>query len=203
MLIDKYLGARKGVIHVGAHIGQERDWYKDQGFTRVLWFEPNTKLFERLQQNIKEYSNQEAFNIGIHDSLKEGTLHISNNDGLSSSILELGLHETYRPDITYIDDQIITLIRMDDFIKEKRIDIKEFNFLNIDVQGTELNVLKSFGKLLAKFEYIELEVNKTESYKGCALLPEVDSYLAKFGFVRLAKQITKMGWGDAFYKRYV
>jgi FkbM family methyltransferase len=202
MLIEKYLDVKKGAIHVGAHEGQERDWYKEQGFARVLWFEPNTSLFERLQVNIKDYINQAAFNVGIHDSLKEGILHISSNNGLSSSLLELGLHGKHRPDITYIKDQVIPLIRMDTFVKQEKIIIEEFNFLNIDVQGTELNVLKSFGKLLNDFDYIEIEVNKSESYIGCALLPEVDAYLKQFGFIRLAQQIFKEGWGDAFYKRY-
>lgn len=162
MSIDKYLDVKKGVIHIGAHEGQEREWYRSLGFGYVLWFEPNMEVYNRLVENLKNYRNNKAYNLGIHDFLNVGILHISSNDGLSSSILNLGLHQKYRPDIGYIKDQMITLIRMDDFVKEKKINIGNYNFLNIDVQGTELNVLRSFGGLLDRFDYIKVEVNITE-----------------------------------------
>jgi FkbM family methyltransferase len=155
-----------------------------------------------LVKNLKHFPEQKAFNVGVHDTLGEGILHISNNDEQSSSILALGLHKRFRPDITYVEDQKVTLVRMDDFIRDNEIDITEYNFLNVDVQGTELNVLKSFGELLSNFDYIELEVNAKESYIGCALLPEVDEYLKEFGFIKLLQFVYKMGWGDAFYKKY-
>jgi hypothetical protein len=74
-----------------------------------------------------------------------------------------------------------------------------YNFLNIDVQGTELNVLKSLGDQLGKLDYIYLEVNDLEVYKKCALLPEIDSYLSTVEFIRIKTHMTKGHWGDAFY----
>ena len=88
---------------------------------------------------------------------------------------------------------------MDDFIRDYKVDLSEFNFLNVDVQGVELNVLKSFGPLLWKFDYLYLEVNLEEVYKGCASLSEIDYYLAAFDFERTAIQMIKHKWGDAFY----
>jgi len=199
---DKYITTRKGVLHVGAHEGQERDWYLKQGFTRVIWFEPNTEVCRTLQRNIMDYPNQICFNIGIHDELSEATLHLSSNNGESSSILELGTHAKSHPNVKYVGEQRIQLMRMDDFLIWGCYDIEEFNFLNIDVQGVELNVLKSFGDMLECIDYIYMEVNAEEVYKGCALLPVVDEYLRRYGFLRMAMQMTKANWGDAFYKRY-
>ena len=196
---EKYLKTVKGAIHVGAHTGGELDWYEIRGFTRVLWFEPNADLFSILQANIVEHDTHTAYNIGIHDSLKTATLHIASNDGQSSSILDLGTHSKHYPDITYIKDQEITLMRMDDFLQENSINMDEFNFLNIDVQGVELQVIKSFGKLLNKLNYIYAEVNKEELYVGIDLLPEIDRYLNAFGFDRVALYMTPKHWGDAFY----
>lgn len=199
---DKYITDRRGVLHVGAHEGQERDWYASQGFTRVVWFEPNTEICRVLQRNIINYPNQICFNIGIHDELTQATLHLSNNNGESSSILELGTHKQHHPNVKYIGKQTIELMRMDDFLIWGCYNIEEFNFLNIDVQGVELNVLKSFGELIRELDYIYLEVNAEEVYKGCALLPDIDAYLKHYGFLRLATKMTKANWGDAFYKRY-
>jgi len=202
-LFDKYLQERRGAIHVGAHEGQERDWYKSQGFDKVLWFEPNKEIFPVLIKNITPFKNHKAFNVGVHDTITgKATLHISSNNGESSSILPFGTHTRYHPSIKYKRDQEITLVRMDEFLKQKKIDINDYNFLNIDVQGVELNVIKSFGKLLSKMDYVYAEVNEAETYIGCSLLPDVDSYLKSYGFLRLAIHMTRSQWGDAFYKRY-
>jgi FkbM family methyltransferase len=194
-----FLKNLKGAIHVGANIGEERFWYNDNKFNGVLWFEPNKDLFSILVENLKEFPNQLAFNIGIHDYLKEGILHISNNAGQSSSLLELGLHATYHPEVKYIKDQEVVLTRIDYFLEDTGLKLEEFNFLNIDVQGSELNVLKSVGDQLGKLDYIYLEVNDLEVYKKCALLPEIDDYLSNFEFIRIKTHITKAHWGDAFY----
>jgi FkbM family methyltransferase len=201
MLFDcgKYIKRRKGAIHVGANTGGERDWYVKEGFIPVLWFEPNTDIFWKLGDNILNYEKNIAFNIGIHDTLKTAKLHIANNKGLSSSILEFGTHSKYRPDIKYIDEQEIRMMRMDNFLFLTERDIKDFNFLNVDVQGTELNVMKSFGNLLGVLDYIYTEINEEQLYKDCALVGEIDEYVRKFGFKRVDTYMTKHKWGDAFY----
>ena len=197
--IQPFLKNLLGAIHVGANIGEERDWYHELGFREVLWFEPNKELYPKLVENLAEFPKQTAFNVGIHDSLKEGILHISNNAGQSSSLLELGLHSTYHPEVKYISDQKVKLTRLDYFLEDMEIPIGYFNFLNIDVQGSELNVLKSVGDQLGKLDYIYLEVNDLEVYKECALLPTVDEYLENFNFIRIKTHMTKAHWGDAFY----
>ena len=196
---EKYLKEKRGVLHVGAHTGEELDWYEAKGFTRGIWFEPNVELFPLLQYHIKGHDNHIAFNIGIHDTLRIAVLHIASNEGQSSSILDLGTHKKYYPNVRYIGDQEIKLMRMDDFLQANSIDINEFNFLNVDVQGVELNVIKSFGELLGKLDYIYAEVNEEELYVGISLLPEVDKYLEGFGFCRVGTYMTPKKWGDAFY----
>ncbi len=196
---EKYVKEIKGVLHVGANTGQELDWYAVQKVSRVIWFEPDSRSFAILQANIAEYDNHQAFNLGIHDTLESAILYIANNDGQSSSILDLGSHKHHYPSIHYVREQKITLLRMDDFIQDNSIDINEFNFLNVDVQGVELNVLKSFGGLLDKLDYIYAEVNEEELYVGGALLPEIDTYLDSFGFSRVAIYMTPKKWGDALY----
>lgn len=195
----KYLRNKRGAIHVGAHEGRERNWYIQQGFDKVIWFEPNKEIFDRLQKRIEVVSGHVAYNLGVHDTLSEATLHIASNDGQSSSILNLGTHSFHHPNISYIKDQEIKMIRLDDFFKMGDHNITDFNFLNIDVQGVELNVIKSFGALITKMDYIYTEVNEEELYKDCCLISEIDIYLKKFGFERKQTHMTPYKWGDAFY----
>ena len=196
---SNYLKTKRGVFHIGANDGAERDWYQQQRFSPVLWFEPNRDVFLKLQNNISNRKNDRCYNIGIHDTLKSAVLHIASNKGQSSSILNFGTHKKYRPDIKYIQDQRITLMRMDTFIKEQGIDMRKFNFLNIDVQGVELSVIKSFGKLISKLDYIYTEVNEEQLYENCCLVGEIDAYLQPFGFERKETVMTPHKWGDALY----
>ena len=53
---------------------------------------------------------------------------------------------------------------------------------------------------LKHIDYIYTEVNSEYVYKNCALIPEIDEYLSKYGFIRVAsKQAGNCGWGDALY----
>lgn len=187
---------------MGAHEGQERNWYVQQGFDKVLYFEPNRELFERLEKRVELVSGHKAFNLGVHDSLKKAILHISNNDGQSSSLLELGTHTIYHPKVHYVRDEEISLIRLDEFFERGDygwFDILNYNFLNIDVQGVELNVIKSLGLLIHNIDYIYTEVNEEYLYKDCCLIENIDCYLKPFGFVRECTKITSHRWGDALY----
>ena len=199
--LSEYIKSAKGAIHIGAHDGSECSWYVDVGYERVLWFEPNRILFSRLRENIKKYSNQVAFNFGIHDSLKEAVLHISSNDAQSSSILEFGTHLKYHPNVKVIGSQMIRLMRIDDFFRDYYWDVKSFDFVNIDTEGTELNVLKSFGNLIKKIKYIYTEIHEEEIFKGGALVDEIDNYLLAYGFSRQVTKLTGKKWGDALYIR--
>jgi FkbM family methyltransferase len=200
--LNKYLKERKGVIHIGANDGGERDWYVDNGFSPVIWFEPNPEVFIKLHNNLQDskYSDQYCYNYGVHDTLTKTILHVANNEGQSSSILPLGLHKQYHPKVKYVKDIEIELVRLDTFISTysflKNIN---FNFLNIDVQGCELNVIRSFGQDISKLDYIYTEVNTAEVYEGCSLLKDIDLYLNSFGFIRVETKMTKNQWGDAFY----
>ena len=195
--LELYIVKRKGAIHIGGHEGEECEWYYRLNFSKVLWFEPCVESFKKLKQNMSRYNNQMAVNLGVHDSLKTAILHTASNDGESSSILNLGTHKIHHPKIHYIGEERIDLVRMDRFLNHKLL--KGFNFLNVDVQGVELNVIKSFGKLINNFDYIYTEINEEELYEGGCLVGEIDSYLSMFGFERTLTKMTQFKWGDALY----
>lgn len=196
--IEKFLTKRRGAIHVGAHTGKESHWYAHHRFTPVVYFEPNPEVFDELQNNISRFEGHSAFMLGVHDTLKKATLHIASNDGQSSSLLKFGTHRIHRPDIEFVKDIKIDLVRLDEAIEN----IENFNFLNIDVQGVELNVIRSLGDKIKTLDYVYTEVNEEEVYQKCSLIKDIDNYLSQFGFVRVITKMTPAHWGDAFYKRY-
>src|SRR5437867_2112444 len=76
----------KGIIHVGANVGQERKLYDDYALS-VLWVEPIPEVFAVLQSNIAGYERQRAVAYLVAD--RDGaqySFHVANNAGESSSL---------------------------------------------------------------------------------------------------------------------
>ena len=78
---EKLINIKKGAIHIGGNVGEERFWYRENGFDKVIWFEPIVDSYNKLMNNIKEFPNHTAFNIGIFNETKKMPLHISSNGG--------------------------------------------------------------------------------------------------------------------------
>lgn len=198
-LTDKYGFELNGVIHLGGHHGEEAHIYNKHNASQVIWVEACEKFNKVLLDNIKNYSNHQSFNILISEN--EGAIHdfhITNNEG-SSSMLKLGTHEIRHPKVKNVNTISMKGRRLDILIEENRINIDQFNFLNIDLQGAELIALKSLGKYLTNFSYLYIEVNLNYLYRSCPLMSDIDRFLFKRGFVRRELKITTYGWGDAFY----
>jgi FkbM family methyltransferase len=196
-LFPKYGINPKGVLHIGANKGEEFPVYMELGIKRQIWFEANPDIYKKLVENISSNPEALAFNYCVGDENKDVILHESNNEGQSSSILDLGTHLEVHPEVFFVRDIIVEMKRIDSMYSSLA---DEVDFLNIDVQGAELQALKGMGNLLNEFNWAYLEVNKAELYKGCALVEEIDEYLASFGFVRVETQwCGNTNWGDALY----
>jgi FkbM family methyltransferase len=196
-IVSKY-GKPKGIIHIGAHMMEERQAYVKYRLHNTIWIEANPLIFSNIS-NLNRNTNELFFNYAISDVDNEVyTLNVTNN-GQSSSILELELHKLHHPNIFVQDIVKVNSKRMDTLIEEQKIDVSNYNFINLDIQGLELLALKGFGKYLNKVDFIYTEINTNYLYKECALVGEIDSYLSSFGFIRAETVITPFEWGDALY----
>ena len=193
-----------GAIHVGAFLGEELSQYRSLGLTNTILFEPQKKLFDIV--SFKCIVKEKAFNValgskedvvGMFISDRKGG--VSNGAGASSSILAPKKHLTEHPEVTFPSKESIVVKRFDKFVEENQLDISRHNFLNVDVQGYELEVLKGMGDELNKIQIVMAEVNRDEVYEDCPMIEEIDSYLEGFGFKRLAVEWQSESWGDALY----
>jgi FkbM family methyltransferase len=185
----------KGVLHIGAHECEELEGYNSVGVksSDVDWVEANPALVERMKQR-----GIFVHNAAISDKEMELPFYITNN-GQSSSLLEFGTHEKSYPWCKVVDKITVNTQRLDNLIKNAQIPIETRNFWNLDIQGAELDALRSAADYINFADAIYCEVNTEEVYKGCALLPELDKFLADKGFVREIISMTVQGWGDALY----
>lgn len=199
-LFPRYNINPKGVLHVGANIGEEAPVYNELGIERQTWVEGNRSLLPKLKENVLVGPNKAVLEFLAGEEDKDVIFHISNNAGQSSSVLELGTHRFAHPEVIYNRHEMAPMRRLDTFFERHPELIADCDFLNIDVQGYELNVLKGMGDLLKQFKWAYLEVNKEELYEGCALVQELDMYLLGFGFKRVETLwCGNTGWGDALF----
>lgn len=198
-MCEKYNFKPKGVLHVGAHLGEEAVDYDKMGINKVVWVEGNEDLIPQLKNNLISYDNQLVLNYLISNvDDEEYDFNISNN-GQSSSILEMDKHLRYYPQINIVYTKKVKSKRIDTIIKEHNINIEDYDFLNLDIQGAELLALEGMGETLKPFKYIYTEVNTGEVYKGCAKITEIDAFLGEHGFERVETKMTPKEWGDALY----
>jgi FkbM family methyltransferase len=197
-IVSKY-GIPKGIIHIGAHLLEEREDYLSFKLNNTIWIEANPQVFSKIDFINDGSFSEKAFNYAISDVDDQiCNLNVTNN-GQSSSILELEKHKIHHPHIFVTEVITVATKRMDTLLSENSIDLNNYNFINIDIQGAELLALKSFGKLLDNFKYIYTEINTNNLYKDCALVEEIDEYLKEYGFQRVETSMTDFEWGDALY----
>ena len=90
---------------------------------------------------------------------------------------------------------------MDHWLGQLGANKQIYNFVNIDIQGYELEALRGMIKQLEYVDYIYTEINTSDVYKNCANAADLDRFLGGFGFRRVATKETDQGWGDALYSR--
>lgn len=186
----------KGVLHVGANVGEEAPVYDEMGIKNVCWVEANPYICEKLTENVSKFGHK-VFNFAAAEKDGGVILHESNNGSQSSSILELGTHKIAHPEVHYVRDISVQMCRIDTAFG---CGTETFDFLNMDIQGAELMALRGMGNMLKQFKWAYLEVNKEYLYEGCPLVGDLDLYLLGFGFRRAeTKWCGNTGWGDALY----
>lgn len=185
----------KTVVHVGANIGEELEFYSNLGTKKIYFFEPREDALQSLYTNCNSFRkniNICVFPLGLGSEKTEIILHDS---GQGSSFLEPKLVLDYYPELRFTSSQTFSVRRGDQILPDNlRIDM-----LNIDVQGYELEVLKGLGNLLNNTKLIYTEINTTELYKGCPVLEDLDAYLFAYNFKRVECIVCDSGWGDAIY----
>lgn len=184
--LDFLKDVKRGVIHIGANSGQERDLYAEYDLP-VVWVEPIPRVFERLLQNLADYPEQRAYRRLITD--QDGVnyaFHVANNDAMSSSILPMALHRKAWPDIRSMRTIQVWSITLRTFMAEEDLDPNAYDTLVVDVEGAELLVFRGAGDLLHGFDFIMAEAADFEAYEGGCLLSDLDKYLGGYGFRRVS-----------------
>lgn len=178
------IGANRGIFCL--------NWCKDENKI-VYAFEPNKELYNLLLLESKKYSNLFVYNNAIDNSSEEKNFYLSNDDACSS-LLEFDKENIKKWSAEHklytIGIEKITTIKLSDFIRSNFIN--EIEYIKIDTQGNDLNVLKSLENEIIKVKRITVEVFTEKGYDSCYVNEckeyDVMEYMLSKGF-QLEKKV--------------
>lgn len=195
--IKKHTLKITGIIHVGAHYGQEYSDYAAAGVKDIVFIEPCEKAFEVLKATFSNIPGITLINSACGSEFAIAEMNVETaNKGMSNSLLKPAKHLQQYPSIQFTAKEEVEVHTLDELM-EGRPGI--YNTLVMDVQGYELEVLKGAVKTLEGIAYIYTEVNRDEVYEGCAKVEELDAFLVERGFSRVETSWAGGSWGDAWY----
>lgn len=85
-----------------------------------------------------------------------------------------------KSDYEVVDVREVNTVTLDNLIGAS--DLNRIDFLNIDTQGSEMEIFKGGGRTLKDVLCIEAELHLKPLYKGQSLYYEIESYLREQGF---------------------
>jgi FkbM family methyltransferase len=186
----------KGIIHIGAHYGEEIAEYVNNGIQNIILFEPLEENFNVLKGRVQNLNaNIQGYQIALGSEKKTAIMNLSSNNLESSSLLKPKLHLEHHGHVKFEGTKEVEVDLLDNY------DVGDCNFINMDVQGYELEVLRGAKEILNQIDYVYCEVNRGEVYENNAMIDEIDEYLGEYGFERVETHWPEewFQWGDAVY----
>ncbi len=166
------------VIDVGAHRGQfALAVRRELPGTRVISFEPQPDAADIYRRVV---CDADLRTVALGASVGTATLHLSRASD-SSSLRVIGGNQTaYFPGTDEVGEIAVNVSTVD---AEVVLDGAPGPvLLKIDVQGTELDVLRGAQRTLAAIEWVYVELSFVELYLGQDLAPAVIAHLDRAGF---------------------
>jgi len=189
----------RGIIHVGAHAGEEVPSYLALGFERLLLVEADPTLANTLAQRFRDEPRVTVAACAITDF--DGTIDLNiASSKASNSILAIKRHADVFPEIREIGRLRVPARTLDSLLAEPEHADDFFNIVTLDIQGAELLALRGAARLLPRLDGLMVEVNFVELYEGCAQIEDIDDHLCNLGFGRVMTMSPyQSSFGDAFY----
>jgi len=160
-----------GFIDVGAHFGETnhiiRSIYPDK---RIVSFEANPECEHILKQQNIEYI------ICLLGKENKDVSFYINPDNRTSTGCSIYKEESHF--FQNAEKMQLQMYRLDEIVPV----YAKLDFLKMDVQGAEIDVLMGATKLLHTIKYIFLEVSFVKCNKDAPLFDEVFMYLYKQGY---------------------
>jgi FkbM family methyltransferase len=190
------------IFEAGGHNGEDTIRFsKKFPKGKIISFEPHPVAFKKLLQITSNSSNVSAYNLALNEKNGIATFYVSHGkhgknprcDGASSLLEPIDAMK-----IRYVGPKIkVPCVILDDWCIKNSID--HIDFMWLDIEGLELQVLKSSPKILKTVKIIYIETSFFEFRKGATQFKDLKNFLTKASFKLLIHWYKPGFQGDAIF----
>jgi 2-O-methyltransferase len=203
-LVAQYITKNPIIFEAGGHYGDDtvrmaQKW--PQG--TIITFEPNPHAFEKLLQATEKLPNIRVHNLAANNYTGHAMLNICYGTTGDNPLFEGAsslLPASQSMEIHYQGPKVeIPCVILDNWCKQQKI--KAIDFMWLDLEGLELQVLQSSPYILSTVQVIYTETNFFEFRQGMTHYQDLKLFLEKAGFKLIAHWYTEGLQGDALFVR--
>ncbi len=170
----------ENIFEIGANYAQDAEFLRQRfniNEKNVYVFEPHPQIFAEMK-NMYQFNAYDLAVSNENGRAKFNAIDVTHNEYKNSGISSLreGL-ATDKKNFISVD---VEMIRMDDFMLKNGI--KKIDFLKLDVEGMNYEVLEGFGKLLPQVKAIQTEGEYKQYWEGQKVYKEMEDLLVTNGF---------------------
>jgi FkbM family methyltransferase len=177
-------GSRFTLIDIGASGGMHRRWARLGDMLTVVGFEPDEKEYVKLQQR----DDRVWFKTALAGQQGKRVLHVTKAQTNTSFLLpnrSLLDQLQWSPNDSVMGHDIIADVEVecdaiDNILESRKI---RPDYVKIDTQGSELEILSGGQRLVEDTIMAEIEVEFAPVYEDQPLFADVDAFMRARGFI--------------------
>ena len=184
------------ILEIGTNDGEDsEEFLKVFEKCKLYCFEPDPRAITRFKNRMKDYKNYKLYEIAISNNNGEIDFYLSggNNPGMpwygdwdkSSSIKKPKLPLLQHRWCVFNKSIKVETKKLDDWFKEE--DITDIDFIWVDVQGAEKEMIEGALETLKKTKYLYTEFDNVELYEGQPNLNDILRLLPDFKIVKFVE----------------
>ena len=185
----------KGIIHVGMWDFVEYGCFTKLVGNNVIGIEANPQVYKDMAKPVADKWGFKCFNEFLSDKDKEVRDFYFAGEGSS---LYKGQPQWNKNVSIKVQTKTLATV-----IEENEIDMNGYDFLNIDAEGAEFDVLKGFEKYLDYINVIDLETSYDDRHRSGADHNTIVQWLSERGFElkEMSDSYQSQNWGDSVFAR--
>lgn len=162
------------VVEAGVHHGNDTAMFAKLA-DQVIGFEPSQRNFKEAKNNLRRFENITLYNKGLWDEKSELEIQHGESGGDDGFLTpDSGTNEV---------GEIIPVDTLEGFVDS--LDIEEVNFLKIEAEGAEPEIIEGLGELRPE----KIVVNADEERDGESPIEEIMHPLQSMGYNLVAMSL--------------
>jgi FkbM family methyltransferase len=170
------------VIDGGANEGQYGMWLRQHGYTgRIVSFEPVAAAYAQLAARAGGDPSWDCRRLALGDCDGETIMNVSKDTTGSSRfmpepVMYAAWADNERTGTESVEMRTLASLWPELVQRHERV------YLKLDVEGSELAVLRAAGNALQTVQFVEAELHVTPMYRGAPTLDRVLAFMLSNGF---------------------